>query len=258
MVSETEYLADSLFDYPLSEDGGWQYATLDQNNIFGEFKPRDASRDTATPMAFLVGDEENCLLGRDVVHPGYRLRPCLEWKPKVGGTFLLEAEISPIISTCAGSIFVSVYVDDVRMVSGTINYPQCMTIALPVEVRDQGFIRIVFACLGTIDQNFCLYFARVSALSERASPAVIENQPDCVKVDMDRSWVTLYRALKESLPGPVPGDDLVDLARKLYEPSAVSAQLLMKSGQRVWKKHFGHLELNFRKPGFFAAKRSSS
>ena len=251
------YLADSQFDYPISVFGGWQLLTLNKENVFGQFSEREASKNTATPLTYMVGGEDpHCLIGRDMFHGGHSQRPCLNWHPPRAGTYLLELEVSPILSIASGNILVSVYVDDVRMLSVHLDYPQRLAVSMPVKVGDRGFIRIVFACLKTIDSNHCMYFARTSALPDDATAATEENQAEYVQVDIDPSWNTLTETIQGSLPEHISAEELQNLARNLYGDSAIKKEHMEAFGFVVREQHMGHLNQKYRKPGFFTIKDS--
>lgn len=248
-LDSVRYLADSMFDYNNFGSGGWKYHTLDKENSFGRFKERDDSRGTATPFAFLVGSDVDCIIGRDVVHPGYHLRPCLEWIPTEAGKYLIEGEASLIYSSSSGAFHIGIYVDDKRLLSIVINYPQCVKFEIPVEISKNGFVRVVFTSLQTIDHNYCMYYARISNLSNDVPAVSVENQPECVHVDVDESWAGLCQVISNSISAPIEKIDLVSIAHNLYGGAGgvmyntavnVSGSFSERNGKR------------FREPGFYS------
>ncbi len=76
---ERSYLADSQFDYP-GQPHGWRYYALNAANEFSPLQALPASAATATPLAMLgCDDDPHARVGRDVLHPGYLRRPCIQW-----------------------------------------------------------------------------------------------------------------------------------------------------------------------------------
>ena len=125
-------------------------------------------------MLFLYVTIPTHILAGDFVHPGYQCRPTLQWNVTEEGKYLIQGEVAFLRSAASGSLYVAIYVDDVRVLSQTLNYPSNLEFAIPV--RASSFVRIVFACLKTIDNNHCYFAARIRKMDESTDVVSVENQ----------------------------------------------------------------------------------
>lgn len=252
---ETVYLADSQFDFPNSSTG-WQYKTLDVNNQFGGFKPREQSRLTATPFAFLVCDDPHSFIGRDFVHPGYQCRPTLQWNAPQEGKYLLQGEVAFLRSTASGNFYVSIFVDDVRVLSQTLHYPENLEFAIPVKAK--SFIRIVFTCLKTIDNNHCFYAARIKKIDDASEVVSVENQGGFSRVQEAPALTVLKKTLQEIVPVPMNDQQVAELTLNPFEQFRLLGQNEINIySDRLRKDRFGYLQEQFHLPRYFSEKTKS-
>lgn len=244
-------VADSQFDYPFSKSG-WQYQTLDPENRFGSWSERAESTQSATPMAFLVCEDPHCMIGRDFVHPGHTHRPSIQWNADQAGAYRIDGEFALLRSTASGNLVMQLYIDDVREIEETLNFPETLKFSVACHLEAGSFVRLVFGRVGVIDNNHCLFYARVNRLDADHGLELISRS---VKKSRPGSWRVLDRVLHDSLGYGVPTRDLAALSHRLFADETQPGAANKSIAHAIHSAHFAHHNQNFRLPRTFKIRR---
>lgn len=246
-----EYLADSQFDFP-GNKGGWQYSCLNAENKFGTWKFSSESEKTATPRAFLVNEDPDCIIGRDFVQPGYINRPVMEWHTQIAGKYLIEGELSLVRSVSHGKFTIRIYVDDVCRLDEILDYPEILEFSIPISIGEAGgFVRIVFGAAQYIDNNYCLYYACIRGMDSDEFNLLVPN----IRKSSSDKWSILEGAISRSLSIDKQGQQFETLARSLFGDMDLRNKAVWPVAHSIQDRIFGKYKDKFRKPGMFSVSK---
>jgi hypothetical protein len=258
MTEAPRIVADSQFDYP-GKKGGWRYRYLDRADRLGDLVTSALSKDTATPLAYLVCLDAKCIVGRDFLHPGNEARPCFQWDAPGGGSYLLKGEIAIARSEAPGPLSVTATLDDLKLFTLKVGFPDVLNIAVPLNLKGTASLRLVFDKVTVIDNLFTLFYLEVIAASREALDYMIprkeDGSPEYLRLERDPSWDTLKQELDKITFGCLSGEDLHMLARNPFTPNGAlvrNAERLMDAIQQIQQPLDAP---KFREPRFFSVRK---
>jgi len=242
-----DYLADTQFDYP-GGGRGWQYDALDADNGFTRLEPPAAHAASATPLAYLGCDDPDLRVGRDLVHPGYKRRPCLQWHAPAAATYRLEGEVSLLQATASGQFNVRVIFDDVELLSRTFSFPEMLDFQIEAPVREGGFLRVLFTSMHIINHNDALFYLRVR---RAATPCEAGSSRIACRAEAAPAWARLGTVI--GADDVLPATEIARLAQGLYgSPKTIDPGLAELARQQA-RRAFAPQLARYRQARFFSA-----
>jgi hypothetical protein len=258
MIDAPRIVADSQFDYPGGK-GGWRYRYLDRADRLGGLAASALSKDTATPLAYLVCPDANCIIGRDFLHPGKEARPCLQWDAPAAGTYLLKGEVAIARGEAPGLLSVTAALDDLKLFTIKVGFPDVLNIAIPLDLKGTASLRLVFDKVTVIDNLFTLVYLKVFAANREALDQMIPRKddasPEYLRLERDPSWDALKQELDKVTFGCLSEEDLNLLARNPFTPNGAlvrNAERLAGAMQQMQRPSDAP---RFREPRFFSVRK---
>jgi hypothetical protein len=258
MTDAPRIAADSQFNYPGRKDG-WRYRYLDSADRLGDLVTPARSKDTVTPLAYLVCPDARCIIGRDFLHPGKEARPCLQWDAPAAGSYLLKGEVAIARGEAAGPLSVTAVLDDLQLFTVKIGFPDVLNIAIPLDLKSTASLRLIFDKITGIDNLFTLFYVEILAASREVLDHMIprkeDGSPEYLRLERDPSWDALKRELDKITFGCLSGEDLHLLARNPFVPNGA----LLRNAERLADaiQHMQHSPgaPKFREPRFFSVRK---
>jgi hypothetical protein len=258
MTDEPRIVADSQFDYPGGK-GGWRYRYLDGAGWLGDLVTSARSKDTMTPLAYLVCPDAKCIVGRDFLHPGTEARPCLQWHAPTAGSYLLKGEIAIVRGEAPGPLSVTAALGDLQLFTLKVGFPDVLNIAVPLDLKGAASLRLVFDKVTVIDNLFTLFYLQVLAGTREALDHMIprkeDGSPEYLRLERDPSWNVLKRELDKITFGCLSGEDLHLLARNPFVPNGALLRNAERLAEAIQTNQQPPDAPKFREPRFFSVRK---
>lgn len=252
-------VADSQFDYPGAK-GGWRYRYLDRTDRIGDLVTSALSKDTATPLAYLICPDAKCIVGRDFLHPGTEARPCLQWDAPAAGSYLLKGEIAIARGESPGALSVTVALDDLQLFMVKVDFPAVLSIAIPLDLKGTASLRLIFDKVTVIDNLFTLFYLEVLAAPREALDHLIprkeDGSPEYLRLERDPSWDALEHELDKITFGCLSREDLDRLARNPFTPNGALVRNAERLADAIQQNRQPPDAPRFREPRFFSVRKS--
>lgn len=153
--------ADSLLDFPGGKSG-WRYGSLGNQGVFEPATDATAGHDTPYGGAALrAKDDQYCLIGRDLWHPGHRYSPALLYTSEADGFYNIDVSFAPLISIAKGSAIATIHIDGQVIELPPIRHGQIIKANVGRYLRANTDIQVVFKAVSSINNLRCWYEARV-------------------------------------------------------------------------------------------------
>jgi hypothetical protein len=214
-VDEQAVIADSQLDYP-GCDGGWQFMASDSHGNLSPLVPRDIGQEWTTRYSYRVGaNDEFCKLGRDFIHPGYRLQPTLAWTAPSNKLIDLRGEFGCLSPLAQGAAKVSVIVGGEVILTEALRHPEILRFNVKLHVLAGEVLTVRFAAESVIDHLSGIYYAWICEAGQPPDDRRERCVEKRINATVDAAWQDAYAAV--ATLGSVPDECIADAAHRGFD-----------------------------------------
>ncbi|WP_134045317.1 hypothetical protein [Paraburkholderia caballeronis] len=151
-------------------------------------------------------------------------------------------------------MLIQLYVDDVREIEQTLDFPDTLRFSVTCHLAEGSFVRLVVGRAGIIDNNHCLFYARITRLGTDHGFDLMSRT---IRKGRHGSWRVLELTLRDSLGYDVPARGLAELSHNLFVGESRPNVTAMQVARSVHAAHFAAHDQNFRLPRSFKIRRDN-